>query len=80
MSLFDDYLADFCQSLSSLMAEIRQQTKSANVCLYLLPPIADHVIVHLGGDSCPIFLHTAECTGVLKNETKVSSQLNYHVI
>ena len=26
------------------------------------------------------FLHTTECTGVFKNETKVSSQLKYHVI
>ena len=29
--------------------------KSANVCLYLLPPIPDHVIVHLGGNSCATF-------------------------
>ena len=54
--------------------------KSANFSLHLLSPISDHVIVHLGSNSCAIFSHPLECTGVIKTETKVSSQLNYHVI
>ena len=34
-----------------------EQTKSANVCLHLLPPISDHGTVHLGDNSFAIFTH-----------------------
>ena len=55
-----------CISIIKLL----QQTKSANVCLHLLPPISDHVIVHLRGNSCAIFYTSLSAREYLKMKLK----------
>ena len=45
-------------------------TKSANVCLHLLPPISDHVIVHLRGNSCATFYTSLSAREYLKIKLK----------
>ena len=47
-----------------------EQTKLANVYLHLLPPISDHVIVHLGGSSCAIFYTPLSAWEYLKMKLK----------
>ena len=53
------FLVPFSYVCITLIKKIYLQklTKSANVCLHLLPPISDHVIVNLRGNSCAIFTH-----------------------
>ena len=46
-----------------MLKESLEQTKSADVCLHLLPPISVHVNVHLGGNSCVLF-----CTSLSARE------------
>ena len=40
------------------------ETKSAKVCLPLLPPISEHVIIQLGGYFCFIFEYSRALSGV----------------
>ena len=60
---------DFFSKLSSQLtsqghSESQGKTKSAKVCLPLLPPISDHVIIQLGGYFSLIFEYSRALSGV----------------
>ena len=51
-------------------------TESANVCLHLLPPISDHVTIHVGGYDCSFNEHSKWH----ENQTVVTTQVIGHMI
>ena len=50
--------------------------ESAKVCLHLLPPISDHVTIHVGGYDCSFNEHTKWH----ENQTVVTTQVIGHMI